>query len=60
MQVFLLVKDTLKALDDFENKRESIWTNVFWYVKVYIFWKIIQCTINWDNTKMLQNILRGK
>ena len=28
-------------------------SNVFWYVKVCIFWKCIQYTILWDQTQML-------
>ena len=33
---------TLKALDDFKNSQKSIWSNVFGYVRVYTFWKIIR------------------
>ena len=30
-------KDTLKAFEDFKNKQQSVWSNVFWYVKsIYI------------------------
>ena len=35
-------KDTLKAFDDFKNKQQKLWSNVFRYAKVYIFWKLIQ------------------
>ena len=35
---------------------KSICSNVFWYVKVYIFWKFIQYTIHWDKTQMLKRI----
>ena len=45
--------DTLTAFDDFKNK-QSVWSNVFWYVKVYIFWKFIQYTTHWDKTQMLK------
>ena len=31
------IKDTLKAFHDFKNKRKSVWSNIFWYVKVCIF-----------------------
>ena len=48
------VKDTLKAFDDFKNKQKSVWSNVFWYVKVCIFWKSIQCTIHGDKTQVLK------
>ena len=48
------IKDTLKAFDDFKNKQKSVWSNVFWYVKVCIFWKCIQYTIHWDKIQMLK------
>ena len=28
------LKDTLKALDDFENKPKGVCSNNFWYIKV--------------------------
>ena len=31
---FWHIRDTLKAFDDFKNKQKSVWSNVFWYVKV--------------------------
>ena len=33
---------------------KSAWSNVFWYVKVCIFWKCIQYTIHWDKTQILK------
>ena len=36
--------DTLKAFHDFKTYYRSAWSNVFWYVKVYIFWKFIEYT----------------
>ena len=53
-------KDTLKAFDNFKNKQKSVWSNVFWYVKVCIFWKCIQYTIHWDKTQMLKKIPSDK
>ena len=50
--IIFCLKDTLKAFDNFKNKQKSVWSNVFWYVKVCIFWKCIQYTIHWDKTKM--------
>ena len=47
-------KDTLKNFDDFKNKQKSLWSNVFWYVTVYIFSKCIQHTIQWIKTQMLK------
>ena len=49
-----LFKDTLKAFDDFRSKQKSEWSNVFWYVKVCIFWNCIQYTIHWHKTKMFK------
>ena len=45
-----------KAFDDFKNKQKNVWSNVFWYVKVCIFWNWfnIQYTIYWDKTQMLR------
>ena len=34
--------------------------NVFWYVKVYIFWKFIQYTTQWDKTQMLKKFPSNK
>ena len=51
---------TLKAFDDFKNKQKSVWINVFWYVKVCIFWKGIQHTIHWEKTQMLKNFPSDK
>ena len=39
---------------------KSEWSNVFWYVKVYIFSKVIQYTLQCDKTQMLKNFLRTK
>ena len=47
------LKDTPKVLVDFKSKQKSVWSNVFWYVKILIFWKCIQYSINWDKTQML-------
>ena len=50
------IKDTLKAFNGFKNKQKNVWSNVFWYVKVYIFWICIQyIEIRWDKTQMLKN-----
>ena len=52
--VTLMLKVTLKAFYDFKNKQKSVWSNVFWYVKVCILWKCSQYTIHWDKTQMLK------
>ena len=48
----------MKAVDGFKNK--SVWSNVFWYVKVCIFWKCIQYTIYWDKTQIWQKFPSDK
>ena len=37
-----------------KTSNKSVWSNVFWYVKVCIFWKCIQYTIHWDKTQILK------
>ena len=46
--------DTLKDFDDLKTSKRSVWSNVFWYVKLYIFWKFIKYTTHWDKTQMLK------
>ena len=50
----------MRAFDDFKNKQKTVWSNVFWYVKVSIFWKCIQYTIHWDKTQMLKKFPLNK
>ena len=49
-----------KGFKDFNNKQKSLWSNVFWYVKVCIFWHCIQYTIHWDKTETLKKIFFGQ
>ena len=49
-----LLRDTVKAFDDFKNKQNSVWSNVC------IFWKCIQYTIHSDKTKMLKEFSSDK
>ena len=42
----------LMAFYDFRNNQKSVWSDVFWYVKVGIFWKWIQYTIHCDKTNV--------
>ena len=37
-----------------ETSSKSVWSNIFWYVKICIFWKCIQYNIHWDNTQVLK------
>ena len=60
MKLFSVVQDTLKILSDFKNKHQSVWSNVFWYVKICVFWMSIQYTIHWDKTQMLKKFLSDK
>ena len=55
--VLFRIKDTLKAFDNFKNKQKSVWSNIFLYIKVCLFWKCIQYTIHWDQTKMFKKSL---
>ena len=56
----IIHKDTLKVFYDLKNKKESVWSNVIWYVKVCIFWKYIRHTIHCDKSQMLENIPSDK
>ena len=51
-------KDTLKAFDDFKNKQQKCMSISIYIVKVkvYIFWKLIQDTIQWDKIQMLEKL----
>ena len=51
-----LFKNRPKAFGDFKNKQKSVGANIFWYVKMYIFWKFIQYTMHWDKTQMLKKL----
>ena len=57
---FSKFKDTLKVFNDFENSQKSVWSNVFWYVKLYIFWKCIQYTIHWHKTQIFEKLSLDK
>ena len=56
---FNLIKLTLRKhwrLLTLKNKQQNC-MNVFWYIKVYIFWKLIHYIIHWDKTQMLKKFL---
>ena len=42
------------------TSKKSVWSTVFWYVNVYIFWKRIQYTIHWAKIQMLQKFPSDK
>ena len=56
----MCLRITLKAFDDFKNKKNSAWSNVFWYVKVCILWKCIQYNIHSDIKHKCQKFPSGK
>ena len=37
---------------NFNNQKNSVWNNVFWHIKMCIFWKCIQYSIHWDKTRI--------
>ena len=43
-----------------KTSNKSVWSNVFWYVKVCLLWKCIQYTIQWDKTLMLRKFPSDK
>ena len=40
-----------------KTSNKDVSSNVFWYVKVCIFWKCIQYTIHWDKTNVKKILL---
>ena len=48
---------SFEAFEDFKNKQQKKVCEVlfFWYVKVCIFWKFIQYSIQWDKSQMLKS-----
>ena len=43
-----------------KTSNKSVWSNGFWYVKVCIFWKCIQYSIQWDETQILKTLPSDK
>ena len=56
----LELSSNLGTFGDFKNKEKSVWRKVLWYVKVRIFWKIIQYSMHWDKIETLQKFSKGK
>ena len=50
----LLVKDYWRFSMIFKVSNKIIYSNVFWYKKVYIYWKFIQCKTQWDKPQILK------
>ena len=40
-----IFKDTLKTFDDFKSKQKSVWSNIFWYVKLYTEAIVQRCSV---------------
>ena len=43
-----------------KTSNKSVWSNVFWYVEVCIFWKCIRYTIHWDKIQILKKFTSAK
>ena len=43
-----------------KTRNKSVWSNVFWYVEVCIFWKCIRYTIHWDKIQILKKFPSDK
>ena len=56
----MCLRITLKTFDDLKNKKNSAWSNVFWYVKKCILWKCIQYTIHSHIKHKCQKFPSGK
>ena len=39
-----------------KTSNKILWNNVFWRLKVYIFWKFIQYTIHWNKAQIVKKI----
>ena len=49
-----MLKDTLKAFNDFKNKQKSVWSNFFLTcISMYIL-KVCSMILHWDKTQMLK------
>ena len=51
-KVVEVLRIQLKLSTILKTGNKSVWSNVFWYVRVCIFWKFIQYTIHWDKTQI--------
>ena len=53
------LRDNLKAFNDFKNKQKSAWSNVFWYVKVWLLESVFN-TLYIKKMQILRKFLRIK
>ena len=56
--LFLRIPWSLSTI--LKTSSKSAWSNVFRYIKVYIFWQFIQYTIHWNKTQTLQKFILEK
>ena len=52
--IFLLLRIHWRFSTILKTRNKSAWSNVFSYVKIWIFWKCIQYSIHWDKTHILK------
>ena len=57
---YLLLRILLRLSTILKSSNKSVWSNVFWYLKVCMLWKCIQYTIHWDKTEMLKEFSSNK
>ena len=50
--IITLLRIHWRLLTILEISNKRVWSDVFWYLKVCIFWKCIQYTIHWKKTKI--------
>ena len=50
---WIFLKIYLRLSTILNSSKKSVWSIVFWFVKVCIFCKCIQWIIHWDKTQML-------
>ena len=56
----LMIRIHWRLLIILKTSIKSVWSNVFWYVKVSILWKCIQYSMHWGKTQMLQKFHSDK
>ena len=58
---FLCLRIHWRFLTISKRSSKSVWSNVFWHVKVHVFWKIYSIyTMYWDETQTLKTFPSDK
>ena len=52
--ISVMIKLKWRPLTILKTSNKSLRSNIFWYVKVCIFWRCIQYTVYWDKTQILK------